>query len=141
MKKIHKQIIAKQAKCLDKALERLNFPLIHDRNRRYGARLLSYLKVVGENNLVFSRGRDKVAHMSDGNKAKFIRQLFKHKRFSHMDNGGVSHRKSCGRNWALHHHSTCFDFKLELCAAVYTIEGKWSFSNRDNVIELAQKFR
>lgn len=139
MKKIHKQIIAKQAKCLDKALERLNFPLLRERQHRYC--IYGNQQITGENNLVFSRACDKVAHMSDGNKAKFIRRLFKHERFSHMDNSGGAYRKPFGSNWALHHHSTCFDFKLELCAAVFTIEGKWSFSNRDNVIELAQKFR
>lgn len=143
MKKIHKQIIAKQALCLDKALKKVK--LKQNRNWHYKKHVFNlddtFIDRIKNNNAVFSRAIDSCFTMKASSKAKIIRKLFKHKNFKHRNNS-INRGKYYGRDWALWYYGSTFDFKFFITEEIFNPDNSWGdFTPVSKIIELAKKFR
>lgn len=120
MKKIHRQIIAKQAQCLDKALKRIKLKQSLNHYRREYPEL--GLKWMKDNNSVFSNSLDLCRAMKSTKKAEIIRKLFITEDFKHHRNS-VKRGKHLGKTLALRKYSQTFVFKFFLTESILGTEG------------------
>jgi hypothetical protein len=143
MKKIYKQIIAKQARCIDKALKRHNFKerrkIYFDRMQR--GRDQEFREILGNNHLVFSRAYDQMLGSSDGDKAKALRSLFRTTHFNHWRNNENAMRNKTGRSSALWHYAGDYCLKFHVASQMFPVQ-RTEYARTSDIVKLmAKNFR